>query len=323
MSIGKWADASGHPDGAALVAAGFTGIICYVGTPGRAKNLTADRYRDYTAHGLKVAGVFENDATDVTSGRGAAYAGAAMADLVNIGAPRSTPLACAADRHLAAGEIATGVQYQRDFYDAVKRAGWTGPVGAYGFSEYTHAVHDAGVAEWLWQAGDPRLLWPGVHFWQRNDGSQIVGGVEVDINEQYLDLPGGFTVTPELETLIREIHQQMLGPWPSWVEGSTAAFTLVDFARAIDHNVFPLGAQVAALSAAVAALSKDPELTADAVRAIVADAVAAHMEITGTVEIHSTSAAPAPAAATSPSPAPADPAATSPSPVDPPAGGAA
>jgi hypothetical protein len=295
VSIGIWADAAGHPPGDALAAAGFTGVFLYVGTPAFPKDATAAVYADYVAHGLKVAGIYELGLDDITSGMGGAHAANAMADLLQIGAPRSTPLGCTADRHLTAAEIPTAVSYQRDFFNECKRAGWAGPIGAYGFAEYTHATHDAGVAEWLWQCGAESALWPGVHFWQRNDVlTQIVGGVEVDINEQYLPM-GANAMTPEQETQLREIHEQMFGPWPSWVVPNPdgVAFTLVDYSRAIDRNLFMLAPQVAALTAAVAALSKDPELTADAVRSIVDAAVSAHVEITGTVAIHSTPAPPA------------------------------
>lgn len=191
----RWADCMGHPSGAALKAAGFGGIFLYVGTPGRAKNATGAIYRDYLLAGLQIACVYENGIDDISSGAGAAHAQAAVSDMRAMGIPDSMPLAAAADEHLTAGQIPTAVSYQAQFHAAAQDAGWTGPIGGYGFSEFTHAVSIAGVAEWLWQCGSTSMLWSGVTFWQRNDGTMTVAGTQVDINEQYNPLPavGGGT----------------------------------------------------------------------------------------------------------------------------------
>lgn len=215
--IGKWADCMGHPSGAALKAAGFTGIFLYVGTPGRAKNATGSIYRDYLLAGLQIACVYENTADDISSGAGAAHARAAVADMRAMGMPDTMPLAAAADEHLAAGQIPTAVSYQAQFHAAARDAGWTGPIGGYGFSEFTHAVSIAGVAEWLWQCGSSSLSWPGVTFWQRNTGTATVAGIQVDINDQYLPIPGGFLMTlndaeqAELLAAARTIRDQITG----------------------------------------------------------------------------------------------------------------
>lgn len=210
MTIGKWADCVGHPSGAALKAAGFAGIFLYVGTPGRAKNATGPIYRDYLLSGLQVACVYENTADDISSGAGAAHAEAAVADMRSMGMPETTPLAAAADQHLAAGQIPTAVSYQAQFHAAARNAGWVGPIGGYGFSEFTHAVSIAGVAEWLWQCGSASALWPGVTFWQRNTGTTTVAGVQVDINDQLLPIMED-DLTPEQDTLLRDIHEQLCG----------------------------------------------------------------------------------------------------------------
>jgi hypothetical protein len=190
MSIGRWADAAGHPSGASLVAAGYVGVLVYGGTPGRAKNITKAVYDDYRAHGLLIASVFEDGVNDIASGQGTGHAHALMADLLTLDpdAAATIAIAAAADKHLTAADIPVGVGYQRDFYAAAKASAWHAPVGGYGFSEYTRAIWAAGVAEWLWQAGSESALWPGVTFWQRNDGPDDVGGVQVDPNEQYLPI---------------------------------------------------------------------------------------------------------------------------------------
>jgi GH25 family lysozyme M1 (1,4-beta-N-acetylmuramidase) len=62
------------------------------------------------------------------------------------------------------------------------------------------------------------------------------------------------------------------------------------------QRLIALTAKVDGLTAAVAALSTNPDLTADAVKAIVTDAVKQSIQITGTVDIHSTTTAAPPIA---------------------------
>jgi hypothetical protein len=75
-----------------------------------------------------------------------------------------------------------------------------------------------------------------------------------------------------------------------WTAGKTATVeqclaSAVGHAEYIEGQNKQLAASVTALSAAVAASTKDPAITADAIRQIVTDAVQQHMEITGEVHI--------------------------------------
>src|SRR5205823_3393028 len=132
----KWADAAGHPPGAALRAAGFVGVFGYVGTSSLAKNMTRALYADYLANGLDFIGVYENAATDVSGGApdGVAHARAALADMASMNMPASTPVGPAADEHLSAGQVAQAVACQRGFHDTVKAADADRLVMGYGFS---------------------------------------------------------------------------------------------------------------------------------------------------------------------------------------------
>lgn len=285
QSIGRWADASSHPSGAALVEAGYVGVFVYAGTPGRDKNITRAVYQDYVAHGLQIAAVYENVADDISSGAGAQHARDIMADLGSVGAPNSMPICAAADEHLTAGQVQVGVGYQGDFYRTAKATGWAGLVGGYGFSEFTQAIWEARVAEWLWQCGSAAVLWNGVTFWQRNDGQPYVGGAQIDINEQYL---------PLLEDTVS--FSDVIG---TRKDGSpfTAGDALANLylgayygggdagAGAVYPTVNALTAQVAALTAAVSKLASNPGITPAALQTMLDQAVAQHMQITGTVEI--------------------------------------
>ncbi|WP_020658404.1 glycoside hydrolase domain-containing protein [Amycolatopsis benzoatilytica] len=289
QSIGRWADASGHPSGAALVAEGYVGVFVYAGTPGRAKNITAAVYADYVAHGLQVVAVYENVADDISSGAGAQHARDIMADLAHVGAPNTLLICAAADEHLTAGQVVTATGYQRDFWNTAKGAGWSGPVGGYGFSEFTHAIHDAGLSEFLWQCGSESLLWDGVTWWQRNDGTAVVGGVQVDINEQYQEV----TTMPTAQEIAAAVWAYAIGKRPdgSPVEAGDAEVNeyLAGFFGGGDagaHAVYPtvnaLAAKLDQLNAKVDALQGT---TPAAMQAMIDAAIGQHMQITGTVQI--------------------------------------
>jgi hypothetical protein len=191
---------NGYPPGAAVAAAGVAGVIAYVGTPGRTKNLTAPVVADYQAHGIAVLTVYEDIANDVAGGQGAgvAHAQAALTDMRNLGLPDTTPVCAAADEHLTAGMIPTATAYQAGFYDTVKAAGWAGPVGGYGFSEFLVAIQAAGKADWTWQAGTYPAAGSNVNLWQRNgsDGAptqMTIAGTVVDIDDVLIPITAPIT----------------------------------------------------------------------------------------------------------------------------------
>ncbi|HEY2101427.1 MAG TPA: DUF1906 domain-containing protein [Pseudonocardia sp.] len=188
-----WADYSaGRPGGAALRSVGFTGVIRYVGTPGHTKNITAAEYADLVAHGLQVLLVYELGTTDWAGGynAGVSNAQAAAIDAHNCGIPTSVSIAASVDMHLNASQVPTALNYLRGFQAALGRA----RTGAYGFSEFTQAAHDAGLGSWWWLCGtapsNAQRQW--VTFWQRNAGitEQVVSGIACDINDQ-INTPAG------------------------------------------------------------------------------------------------------------------------------------
>lgn len=227
MSLGRWADYSGgRPSGAALKAAGFLGVIRYVGIGNSGKRITAAEYRDLVANGLQVLLVAElgtGDAWGTTSdddyARGRANAASAVADARAMGIPDSVPIFAAADAHAAnQGQINDAVAYCRGFRDVLG----LGRTGFYGFSETLTAVRNAGVASWFWRCGSQptaaEQTW--THFWQRNAAptTTTVAGVQCDLNEQYLPITaGGFLMAltdqeqAELLAAARIIRDQMTG----------------------------------------------------------------------------------------------------------------
>jgi glycoside hydrolase-like protein len=200
-----WGDYVGYPGGAALRAAGFTGVVRYVGIGGSAKRLTAAEYADLSGNGLHVLGVVESTTTEADNGyaAGVSDARAAQADIANLTGGRGLDFVFAANDKTT--YIQADVDYVRGFADVLG----VRKTGAYGFSDFLTAVRDAGVATVFWQAGHPpSITGTGgfVHFWQRqgtpgdaSDGpatptTTTVGGVTVDLDNQRLPLPKGDNV---------------------------------------------------------------------------------------------------------------------------------
>ncbi|ATY09828.1 DUF1906 domain-containing protein [Amycolatopsis sp. AA4] len=195
----RWADYSGgQPSPSGLKAAGFDGVIRYAGLGRGRKRLTGPEYRTLVRGGLTVALVVElgtDDAwgsrNDDDFARGVAFGQAGLADARAMGIPDSVMMACAADSHAAAYQLDDVVRFASGFASVVGR----GRAGFYGFSETLRAVHDAGVVSWYWRCGSQptaaERAW--THLWQRNDGTVDVDQITCDIDEQYIELPGGGT----------------------------------------------------------------------------------------------------------------------------------
>lgn len=203
----QWADYSaGRPSGAALRAAGYGGVIRYVGLGSAGKRITAPEYIELTNAGIRVLLVAELGTADAWGSdnnpanayaRGKAYALMALNDARMLGIPDSVGIAAAADAHAVnQAQINCAVQYATGFRDVLgyQRAGF------YGFFETLNAVHDANVVSWYWKCGTMPTMseakW--VHFWQRNSAPTIrfVSGVQTDVNEEYNSIVGGSPVTP-------------------------------------------------------------------------------------------------------------------------------
>lgn len=200
-----WGDYVGYPGGAALQAAGFTGVVRYVGIGGSDKRLTAAEYADLASHGLQVLGVVESTTTEADNGyaTGVSDAQAAQADIANLTGGRGL------DFVFATNDKTTYEQADVDYVSGFSSVFGAHKTGVYGFSDFLTAVRNTGAATVFWQAGrPPSLTGTGdfVHFWQRqgtvgdaSDGpatpvTQGIGGVTVDLDNQRLELPYGDNV---------------------------------------------------------------------------------------------------------------------------------
>lgn len=100
-------------------------------------------------------------------------------------------------------------------------------------------------------------------------------------------------MTPDQSRKLDALHEQFTASrsadqypgWPRVAPKAIAKATLVDFIRQSYEDLQALKAQTSGLTAAVAALSNDRDLTKDEVAKIVQDAVQQNIQITGTVEI--------------------------------------
>ena len=220
-----WADYSDRPPGgAALRAAGISGVIRYCGRPGLVKNISAGEYQDLINHGLEVLLVYEHFTSDVTGGHaaGVANARAALADARACGIPDRVGIASASDEHLTAAQVQQGLAYQAGFVEVLGLA----RTGVYGFSEYVNAVKAAGTASWFWQAGHAPAPNSGIHFWQRNAGQTTItlNGTTCDIDDQLLPIGEDDVSYDDAYNAVRNFFNNEL--YQSQVPGSTVRIPL-------------------------------------------------------------------------------------------------
>lgn len=185
----EYADFSGPPPGAkALKAAGFSGVIRYIGLGSEFKQIHRAEYVDYVTNGMDVLLVAELHTTDAWQaaddyGYGVQNALIARADARNEGIPDYEPIFWAADAHATASQVADSLEYGRGFQSVLGRAG-TGP---YGFMEVVRAAKNAGLGNYYWVAGSQPSAedqkW--ITFWQKNTGTRTVNGTVCDINVMY------------------------------------------------------------------------------------------------------------------------------------------
>lgn len=172
---------SGYPAPAAIKAGGYAGVVRYIGTPGRGKNLTPAEARAMAATGVPVALVYEDTAGWMQGGAtaGAAAARAALADAANCGvAVRCVYFAC--DQ-----EVITAAQMNNVMACLDGAAGTPlgrARTGIYGqYSVIEAAV--PGRAPWGWQT----KAWSGGEVSTKaallqQIGYRTVGGVQCDGN---------------------------------------------------------------------------------------------------------------------------------------------
>jgi hypothetical protein len=251
----------GHPTADSVRAAGHSGVVRYVGTPGRTKNITAAEYRDMTSKGVGVALVYENHAGDAAGGFAAGQTAArnARADANAIGFPANKPIYFAIDSdQVTAADFAAVSAYLDGIASILGDRALVGVYGEYDVIEKNVGTH----ARLGWQTA----AWSGgkrsskAALFQRL-GQTYVGGTQVDINDILAADWGQHNaqeedLTPDEHNELDQVHNQLISKWPSFVDGSVR-MTPVDFIRAIDENVTRQGAVINALLAKADGASAD------------------------------------------------------------------
>lgn len=173
---------AGRPAAATVLADGHAGVVRYVGTPGRAKNITKAEYLDMTSRGVGVALVYENGSGDSGGGYSAGVTAAriARADANSVGFPASRPIYFAVDSdQVTAGQFAAAMSY----LDGAASVSGIERVGVYG--EYDVVERAVGPhARYGWQtvAWSHGLKSAKAALYQRL-GQIYVGGIQVDVND--------------------------------------------------------------------------------------------------------------------------------------------
>jgi glycoside hydrolase-like protein len=207
-----FADELGRPSAVDLIKAGFDGVILYAGTPAAAsgKDFTTAQYQDYLAHGLQILYVYELGTNDIIGGAelGQAHALDLIADLQAKGASPGYPACAAVDEHVSAANLGLAVEYQRGFFLALKKAGYFGPVGVYGFPEVTTAVHAASpgpIAEWYWGCGSHSAQPSFINIYQSNAGTVTVDSIPVDEDEVLIPVATSDTLRTESSDVMAQL----------------------------------------------------------------------------------------------------------------------
>ncbi len=177
---------AGWPAPAAVKAAGFMGVIRYIGfDPAlRPKCIGKAEYAAMTGAGLGVALVYENQAGDALQGRAAGVTAATRARqwADRIGFPADRPIYMACDTDVVTpAQFAAVLDYLRG---AAEVHGGPGRVGVYGEADVIERAAAAGVARWFWQtkAWSHGIVSDHDHLLQVL-GQATVGGVVCDRNE--------------------------------------------------------------------------------------------------------------------------------------------
>jgi hypothetical protein len=172
----------GRPTGQAVADAQHVGVVRYIGTPGRGKNLTRAEFLDMDARGRGVATVYENHAADAAGGYAAGQTAArtARADADRIGLPSDQPIYFAVDSDQVTEAQFGAVAAYLD--GAASIIGWA-QVGVYGeYDVIEMAVGPHARLGWQTAAWSKGKRSAKAALYQRL-GQIFVGGIECDVND--------------------------------------------------------------------------------------------------------------------------------------------
>lgn len=268
---------SGYPAPAAVTAGGYAGVVRYIGTPGRGKNLTRAEAQAMLAAGVPIGLVYEATAGWMLGGVevGAGAARAALADAAQCG----VEVRCV---YFAADFDVTDAQQMQAVgrtLDGAAQVLGRARVGVYGEADVIDACLGGGHAAWGWQT----RAWSGArvsvkaHLLQQI-GYVYPGGVQCDRSTVLKPDWGQWPL--EDDVTAEEVWSYALAvPKGSEDLFALASYPAQDWLRGPNVRAALLARQVTALSATVNTMSGllaagATDLTADEVKAAVVAALA-------------------------------------------------
>lgn len=164
----------------AIYAAGYAGVVRYIGDPGNPRSATREELDDVAEYGLGMALVHVRDgADDWRGGYPAGHTSATMArsHASAIGYPDTRPLYFAVPHPMGVHEFTLA----RDYLTGVADALGTEHTGVYGSRDVVTMSRGTGVATYFWQHRDSPGLSAGVQLTQLGD-TVVVGGAVCGVN---------------------------------------------------------------------------------------------------------------------------------------------
>jgi hypothetical protein len=256
---------SGWPAPSAIRAAKYVGVVRYIGTPGRGKNLTRTEARAMTAANIPIALVYEDSAGWMLGGvgAGAAAARASLTDAQNCGVGvRNVYFAADFDVTSTAQMVAV----ERCLDGAAGVLG-RGRVGVYGEADVIDACLGGRHATWGWQT----RAWSGgrvssrAHLLQQI-GYVYPGGVQCDRSTvmkrdwgQWPDpaQPPNGDDMPNTPQELKDAAYAALQQWATERHDSQAGGNRVDTFRELLDQFPEVTQLIADMRAEVAALRQD------------------------------------------------------------------
>lgn len=275
---------AGFPGAQAIRQLGYAGAVRYFGYPGRAKCTTAGELAAFSANQLGMAGVFEDTAGVWRGGYGRGVGdGIRARNFGNaIGFPSHRPIYAAIDEDVVtAAEFDTVIDYLRGY---AANVGGAGLAGVYGEADVIDAARNAGVVGYHWQTKAWSHGRKTAANLRQNIGTVYVGGIACDTNEILTpdwgqhNLEDDMAWSDELSFVIPdgpragETVKLSAAQWLTWTNWWV-------------NKIPGLEAGQAALIEAIAHVSTSPDITPEALQQMLNNAVAQHINITGTINI--------------------------------------
>lgn len=267
---------AGRPAAGQVLAAGYAGVIRYIGFPTNRKCITAAEYADMTGAGVGVSLVYEQTAGDALLGREAGRTAGrrALAHATDIGYPTATrPIYYACDTDVVTdAQFAAVLDYLRGAADI---HGSPALVGVYGEYDVVERAAQAGVCAWYWQT----RAWSGgrlngrAHL-RQEIGTYTVGGVACDRNtilasdwgqtgmgEASMSQAEVDAINAHTDQARQALADQLSGMYRLLTVGDGPA--VAEGSDTHPHNFKNVRARVTSLSGALAALAAQPAADVD------------------------------------------------------------